>query len=60
MDLHTYEQMLKRLDWAYQYSDDHSAWVRGEQALRQVQRIARESPAHAQLFREYSKENAIK
>jgi hypothetical protein len=44
--LTTLDRMLAFHDWTYEYSDDHSAWTRGQTESRAIQaeknRLARE------------------
>ena len=44
--LKTLAQLLARHDWTYEYSDDYSAWTRGQNESRAIQaeqqRLARE------------------
>lgn len=53
IDLKIYEAMLQRLDWYFQYADDHSVWSKGNQAMQQAIRNSTESPEHKQLFEIY-------
>lgn len=45
-----YWDALKRADWYYDYSDDHSVWARGSNEMGRLQRIAKESDAHQALY----------
>jgi hypothetical protein len=38
-NLEILEEKLKRHDWYYQYSDDHSAWKRGCRQAEEIQNI---------------------
>lgn len=48
--LRAYWEMLSRHDWTHPYSDDHSVWERGNDELKRLQSIAKQSPEHAALF----------
>lgn len=34
-----YREKLKKHDWAFEYSDDHSVWQRGRQSLGELQQM---------------------
>ena len=36
-----YRKLLKRHDWYYEYSDDHSVWKQGQRAELALREIAR-------------------
>ena len=36
--LEMFEQMCKKMDWYYDYSDDHSVWTRGRDSYNQLLR----------------------
>lgn len=46
--------MLDGADWTYEMSDDQSVWRRGRAEMGKLIRIADESPAHTQLFMDFS------
>ena len=37
-----YQQALSGFDWQYQFSDDHSRWAAGTNALARLQRMQRQ------------------
>ena len=39
-----YERMLRKHDWHYDYSDDHSVWQRGRDSESKLILLAREHP----------------
>lgn len=54
LTLQEYEKMLKRHDWHYEYSDDHSVWKRGNEAHKELKRLAEElGGAFLALYRSY-------
>lgn len=53
-DLKQYEELLKAHDWYYQYSDDHSAWRRGQSSISRLRQMAKQSEEHLKMFREYN------
>lgn len=55
IDLKVYEAMLDRIDWFYEYTEDHSVWQKGNQAMQQMLRHSQESPEHAELYKRVSK-----
>jgi hypothetical protein len=40
--LSAYGAALKSFDWQYQFSDDHSVFERGEEALRKLHKMQRQ------------------
>lgn len=49
-DLPTYIVALKRHDWSYQYSDDHTVWSRGRDRQAQLEAARKHSPNHSKAF----------
>jgi hypothetical protein len=39
--LAAYGQALKAFDWQYQFSDDHTRYMAGEEALRKLHKVQR-------------------
>ena len=40
-----FEKMVRAHDLTFQFSDDHSYWVRGQATLKAIQEAAKELPA---------------
>lgn len=51
--LSNFWDMLKKADWYYAYSDDHSVWQRGQNEEHRLATIAKESPEHLALYNEF-------
>jgi hypothetical protein len=51
--LSRYWDLLNAHDWTYSFSDDHSVCERGHKQYEKLQAIAKESPAHAELYRQF-------
>lgn len=51
-----FEQRLKDHDWRYEYSDDFSKWVRGDQEYKRLIRFASQSKEHQELFNKHKDE----
>lgn len=55
--LETFDAFVAKLnvhDWTYEFSDDHNVWKRGQAATADLQRDARISPWHKELYDAYS------
>lgn len=48
--LHDFYTLLEKHDWYYQYSDDHSVFMKGEREHQLIRTIARQSHAHRRLL----------
>jgi hypothetical protein len=55
MSLAEYWDELNRHDWYYPYSDDHRVWLRGVKDEQRLEAIAKESPAHQELYDKFAK-----
>jgi hypothetical protein len=55
MSLKEFYQQLKRHDWYYPFSDDHSVYMRGDADRKRIEAIAKQSPAHAALLEGFRK-----
>jgi len=55
-DLNEYEKQLRAHDWWHMMSDDHKVWQAGEDSLRKLQVISRQSPAHRELYEKVRQE----
>jgi hypothetical protein len=45
--------MLKNMDWTYNYSDDHRAWKRGNDAMARINRLARMYPELSEMLAQH-------
>jgi hypothetical protein len=54
--LNEFEERLKNHDWRYNYSDDFSKWIRGDQEYKRLIRFASQSKEHEELFNKYKNE----
>jgi len=50
-----YLDELRRHDWYYNYSDDHSVWTKGRNNAHRLQAIAAEGGILGKMFEDYSK-----
>lgn len=48
--LREFHEMLRRHDWWYMMSDDHSVWQRGSSAESRLISISKESDDHRELW----------
>lgn len=48
-----FHEQCRRHDWFYEYSDDHSVFERGHGEREALRAIARQSPAHDHLYRQW-------
>lgn len=48
-----FNQQCKRHDWFYEYSDDHSVFERGLAERNALRVVARRSPPHDDLYRQW-------
>lgn len=48
--LQAYHAKLSHHDWYYEYSDDHSVYMRGSKSLLECNLAAKLSPQHKALF----------
>lgn len=53
VSLEAFFARLARHDWFYSYSDDGGAYHLGSDEQAQLERIARQSPEHEKLFRDF-------
>ena len=49
-----YFDMLKRHDWFYEYSDDHSVWQKGQSAKAELQSLAKTNDQFAIMLADYN------
>lgn len=49
-DLRSFEDMLKKHDWFYNYSDDHNAWRAGKDNLASLRKKAEEHQIYRNAF----------
>lgn len=54
LSLASYYDALMRHDWAYDRSDDHAVWSKGDAEFTRLNELARTSPEHRQLFDDVS------
>lgn len=54
MTLQDFYDQLQRHDWFYSFSDDHGVWCAGERDSARLAAIAKESPEHTKLMREFA------
>lgn len=54
LSLASYYDALMRHDWAYDRSDDHAIWSKGDAEFTRLNELARTSPEHRQLFDDVS------
>jgi len=54
MEIAEYFKELQKHDWYYNYSDDHRAWVKGNENTKRLQAIAQEKPILGRMYTEYS------
>ena len=45
-----YADLLRRFDWSYEYSDDHSVWRRGAAEEKKLIHWAKTSPTYQRLY----------
>lgn len=45
------EELCRKHDWYYQYSDDHSVWIRGNESWNNIAKLA-EKCKNAGLYEE--------
>jgi hypothetical protein len=50
-----YLDELRRHDWYYNYSDDHSVWTKGRNNAHRLQAIAAEGGILGKIYEDYSK-----
>ena len=50
-----YLDELRRHDWYYNYSDDHSVWTKGRNNAHRLQSIAAEGGILGKIYEDYSK-----
>lgn len=50
MDLSEFDRHLACHDWFFDYSDDYSCWIRGNEQHKKLAAIAKESTIHNMLF----------
>lgn len=48
--LKEFDHKLRHHDWYFAYSDDHSVYLRGHDAAVRLERDAKLSPAHKELY----------
>ena len=53
MNLTEYEHLLKKHDWAFEMSDDHSAWKRGKSERTMIEQLAVLFPERKALLEAY-------
>jgi len=49
-----FQQMLHAMDWYFQFSDDHSAWLNGRAAQDRMDKVRATSPELEQMYQEYT------
>ncbi len=54
MTLTEYYDALRAHDWFYAYSDDGRAYRRGRAEATHLAQVAKQSPAHTQMYGEFS------
>lgn len=42
-----------RMDWYYEYSDDHSVWRRGDEKFSQLKLLTKTNPIFARIFNDW-------
>ena len=50
-----YLDELRRHDWYYNYSDDHSVWTKGRNNAHRLQAIVAEGGILGKIYEDYSK-----
>ena len=55
MNLQQYEQELKNHNWFYQFSDVHSKYMEGDKKQKELEKIAKSSKEHQELYNKYKK-----
>jgi len=53
-----YVEMLKKHDWYYNYSDDHSAYMRGRKARMKILELANEVDQNREIYNQYKPKDA--
>ena len=53
MNIEQYFAECSRMDWFYDYSDDHRVWTAGNERDRELGRIANGSPILEKIYRDF-------
>lgn len=53
MSIEEFFMKLRRHDWFYEYSDDHSVWQRGQAARHELRQLAKENDTFALMYDDY-------
>ena len=53
-ELKRFYERLERLDWYYEYADDHRAWEAGHYAYSGIRAEAMSDPVKEKMFKDYS------
>jgi len=54
MQIEEFFMKLRRHDWFYEYSDDHSVWQRGQAASYELRQLAKENDTFALMYADYN------
>lgn len=54
LTIEEYFDMLRRHDWFYEYSDDHSAWQRGQAGKVELRNLAKANEQFAIMLEDYN------
>lgn len=54
MTLAEYTAALQTCDWFYAYSDDHSVWQRGEEAMQQLRAAQRQLDPQGLIWNQHA------
>jgi hypothetical protein len=49
-----YVELLKRQDWSYEFSDDHSVYCRGRDSLKTLKTIQRDADPTGEVWNQYA------
>lgn len=49
-----YVRDLRRMDWTFEFSDDHSVYLRGQQELARLRKTQREFDPSGTLWNQYA------
>lgn len=55
-ELEQYKNLLKTHDWTYQYSDDHRAWEKGNNAQKVLTELAKKVDPSYNIWNEIAPE----